>query len=402
MRTGGVLAVRVALLAATLLLLARVLGPTSFGTFAGVAALAVIAGSLASLGTHLIVMRDTAQDRERGDESTRYAVWATTTGALTLLTIFLLVTLLWLRPTEIGLAGILAIGVADTFLHPFLQLVSARLLGQGKVVTSQLLLTLPVVLRLVSVITLHAAPPADALATYCLLYSLSMLLALALALVASERVLPPLHTWRSPDQHEWADARRYAVLNITAASPGELDKALSLRLLSAEDAGLYAAASRVVGATTLPVAALMLSALPRLFSHHETRDRLLTPLIFLTSCGYGLLAGLAIFIFADLIAGLLGTRFEGVTVIVTTLAFAVPGMSLRLAGTTALMTSGRPWTRVVVEAMGLLLLGAGALSLRNMLHDQALPIAFAVSEWSMAILAWAILWRRRCMTARCE
>jgi len=400
--TGSVLAIRVALLAATMLLLARALGPVAFGAFVGIAAVAVIAGSLASLGTHLVVMRDTAQDCELGEQSVRYAAWATAVGAAILLLVYLFAALAWLRPEGVGLAAILAIGFADTFLHPFLQLISARLLGTGRVASSQLLLSLPVVLRFLSVALLFATQPADALTAYCLLYFLSMLAALAVALLAWQHMLPPLRTWRPPNRREWADAGRYAVLNITAASPGELDKALSLRLLSAEGAGLYAAASRIVGATTLPVAALMLSALPRLFSQHSGRNDLLTPFIFVTSSLYGLLAGTTALLCSGVVSQILGTGYEGIAAVITTLAFGIPAMSLRLAGTTTLMTSGRPWIRVAVEGIGLIILGGGAVSLGTMLQDQALPVAFVLSEWAMAVIAWVILIRRRDTAARSQ
>ncbi|MGH8403185.1 MAG: lipopolysaccharide biosynthesis protein, partial [Gammaproteobacteria bacterium] len=50
-RTGIVLGLRLLVQAGTLLLVARLLGPREYGAFAGVAALAVMLGTLATFGT---------------------------------------------------------------------------------------------------------------------------------------------------------------------------------------------------------------------------------------------------------------------------------------------------------------------------------------------------------------
>ncbi|WP_165971236.1 lipopolysaccharide biosynthesis protein [Luteimonas terrae] len=389
-RTSGILALRLLLVASTLILLTRLLDPADFGVFAGITALSVMAGSMATMGTHLVVMRNVAADTSSGARTMEYAAGATLVGAA-LMSIIYASAVAWVVPSgALPLFAIAALAIADVVLHPFLQLTSGRLLGTGSVARSQVLLILPLAFRLLAVIALLGFAPQAPLGLYCLFYAGASLAALAVCWMSGGTTLPSLRSWRLPSIPEWKDALGYACLNLTATAPGELDKALSARLLAADAAGIYSTASRITGAIVSPITALMLSALPRLFSMQVTRDRHLVPAVFAASLFYGITAAGALYLATPHLAGLFGPDYASLEFTLPLLAIAVPGMTLRLSGASTLMATGRPIARACIEGVGLSVMALVAILATTGLAPHAWPLIYAVtaSEWSMAILAW--------------
>src|SRR5690348_9623034 len=91
LRTSLVFGLRLVVQAGTLLLVARALGPDSFGAFAGVAALAVMLGTLATFGTHLLLLGEVSREPSRRTEILRHAVPLTLLCGGILLAVYLLI-----------------------------------------------------------------------------------------------------------------------------------------------------------------------------------------------------------------------------------------------------------------------------------------------------------------------
>ena len=96
LRTSFALGLRVLALAGTLLLLARLLGPTRFGTFAALAALAVFLGTLATFGANITLLRDLSRDASRHDAVLPCALGATALCGSLLLALYLVLAFAWL------------------------------------------------------------------------------------------------------------------------------------------------------------------------------------------------------------------------------------------------------------------------------------------------------------------
>src|SRR5690625_5103504 len=73
-RTRVVLGLRLVVQAGTLLIVGRRLGPGAFGVFAGVAALAVLLGTLSTFGMHLVLLGEVSKDPARRGEVLPYAI----------------------------------------------------------------------------------------------------------------------------------------------------------------------------------------------------------------------------------------------------------------------------------------------------------------------------------------
>jgi O-antigen/teichoic acid export membrane protein len=236
--------------------------------------------------------------------------------------------------------------------------------------------------------------PVDPLRDYAWGYLGASALALVVATLSLRQPWPALRDWRLPRRAELRHAAGYAVLNLTAAGPAELDKTLALKLLPLAAAGVYAAGARVIGAATLPVIAMMLAALPRLFREGQAdpaRSTRLLRWVFAAALGYSLLLAAALWIAAPLFDLLFGPGYHGLGDTIRWLTLAVPGMALRIAAGSALMALGKPWMRVGFELGGLVVLTAAALIFASYWPSQAMPLALACGEWSMVLSAGLML-----------
>lgn len=394
LRTSFVLGLRLIVQAGTLLIVARMLGPDQFGAFAGVAALAVILGTLSTFGTHLVLLAEVSRKPKRRDEVLRYAVPSTLLCGGMLLAIFLLICTFVLRGTGIALDVLLALGVAELWLQPLFIMPAMEHLAMGRVARSQLLMTLPLALRLGAAVTVTLLPVADLLTTYSYGYLLATLIALLVATATMPGRWPSLPSWRLPTRRELADAAGYAALNITAAGPTELDKTLATKLLPLASAGMYAVGARVIGAATLPVIAMMLSALPRLFREGQAQPKRTTHLlrwIVGATLAYSIALAIVLSLAAPVFVWLFGPEYQGLQYTIHWLTFAVPGMALRISAGNVLMALGKPWMRVGFEVAGLLVLAVAAPVLTTSFGVVGMPIALGCSEWLMALLGGAMI-----------
>lgn len=397
-RTTFVLGLRLLVQAGTLLLVARLLGPRDFGAFAGVAALAVLLGTLSAFGTNLVLLGEVSKDPARRDIVLPYAVPATLLCGGALLAIYLAICLLVLREASVGLDVLLAIGITEMWLQPLFGLPAAEHLALGRTARSQLLVTLPLALRLLAAAAVFLLRPADPLMAYGFGYFVASLLALGFATATMPAPWPKVACWRLPRRAEWREAAGYGVLNLTATTPAELDKTLATKLLPLGTAGVYAAGARVIGAATLPVIAMMLSALPRLFrDEHDQPQRTARLLrwIFGAALAYSIALAVVLWFITPVFVWLFGPKYHGIEHMIHWLYLAVPGMALRMAAGSVLMALAKPWMRVGFEVAGLVVLVITSVILTAHFGATGMPLALACSEWGMAAMGLALIVRVR-------
>lgn len=396
-RTSIVLGMRLCVQAGTLLLVAWLLGASQFGAFAGVAALALMLGTLATFGTHLVLLGEVAKEPSRREQILPYAIPCTLFCGSLLLVVYLLISVHLLDEAGLSIFVLLLIGIAETLLQPLFALMTSEHHALGRIARAQLLQLLPMVIRFgaaVIVYVLHLSHPLEA---YALGYVAASMASLAYGASLLPARWPSWRCWRLPCRREWAGTFGYAVINITRAGPSELDKTLALKLLPPGVAGVYAAAARVIGAITLPVVAMMLSALPRLFregSGSQSTAHLLG-WMYAVALGYSLLLAGALWLFAPVFDSIFGEQYQGITEMIRWLCPAIPGMALRLVAGNALMALGKPWMRVGFEVAGLMVLVIAGVVLVGWLGVIGLPLALACAEWTMTVVGSGMLVRIR-------
>lgn len=394
LRTSLILGVRLAMQAGTLLLVARVLGPERFGEFAGVAALAVVIGTLSSFGTNLVFLGEVSKEPGRRMHVLAYALPTTLLCGTLLLAVFLLFAGVYLSASGVSLMVLLAIGAAEILLQPLFAFLSNEHLAMERIARSQVVISLPLVMRLLAASLVFMVDAADPLAAFSFGYLIASAIALSLATATSSAPWPTLRDWRLPSRSELHQSSGYAALAFTACGPGEIDKTLAAVLLTPSSSGLYAAGTRVIGAVTLPVIAMLLSALPRLFREGHTQPRETTRLlrwILVAALLYSALITAVLWLAAPAFMGLFGPGYEGISQMIQWLCLAVPGMALRIAAGSMLMALGRPWMRAGFEIAGVIVLLVCSLMLTGRLGGTGMAVALACAEWTMAALGLALI-----------
>ncbi|MEQ5837397.1 oligosaccharide flippase family protein [Marinobacter sp. NFXS9] len=393
-RTGMVLGLRLLLQAGNLLLVARMLGPDFFGIFAGIAALAVLLGTLSTFGTQLVLLGEVSKDPRNRDGVLSYAIPTTMLFAGFMLLLYLGLMLFWLSEDEVTWPVVLAIGLAEIVLQPLFGLMSTEHHALGRVARAQLLQNGPLVLRLIMAVIIFYFELSPVLDIYAVGYLLASIIVLLLGACCLPKRWPGCRCWHMPSNDQWSRAFGYAAVNISKAGPAELDKTLAAKLLAMDVAGVYAAAARVVGAITLPVTALTLSALPRLFRENAEQHfgswRLLKWMYSLALL-YALILSAVLWIFAPILGELFGRQYAGIGDIIRWFCLAPPGIAVRLIAGNVLMATGKPWFRVGFEVIGLGLLVLVGIWLAPNFGAKGMALAVVCSEWGMAAVGSVLI-----------
>lgn len=388
-RTTFALGLYLLVQAGTLLLVARMLGPHQFGAFAGVASLAVLLGALAPFGTHIVLLGEVAKEPARRDPILTYAIPATLLCGGVLLAVYLAICFLVLRVAGVPWMVLLAIGITEIWLQALFRLTVSEHQGLGRIARSQLLKTLPMGLRLCAAAGVFLTHPSNALLAYGYAYPMVSLVALVLAVRTLPSTWPGMSRWRLPNAGELRATFGYAALGITASGPGELDKTIAAKLLSLSDAGLYAVGTRIISAATLPVSAMMESALPRLFrdgNERPDRARHLLTWIFGAALAYSVAIAVVLWVAAPLFRLVFGAKYHDLDLTIRWLCLALPGMALRMSAGNVLMALGRPWIRASFEIAGVAVLMVTAILFAPWLGLAGMALSLACSEWLMAAM----------------
>ena len=391
LRTSTVLGLRLFIQAGTLLVVARVLGPDQFAAFAGIAALAVLLGTFSTFGTHLVLLAEVSKDRAHRQKVLGYAVPTTLiTGSLLFFT-YTVACLLFFKNIDLPFSVILCIGFTETLLLPLFSIPVYEELGLGKTARSQLLMIFPLGLRTLAAGIVMLLAVKQPLIVFAWLYLASAVFALlCIKWYKPNAWLIPTQ-WHLASKKELKHSAGYATLALTAAGPSELDKMLAVKLLPLGIGGLYIAASRVIGAATLPVTALLLAAMPRLFRGHtepQAQSQRLNRWILATVLIYAIILAGFLWLIAPWVEWLFGDQYEGITKILQWLCWVIPALSLRISLASILMTMEKPWLRAGIEVFGMLALVIGATIFYPLLGVAGMVLALGIAEWGMAAVGY--------------
>lgn len=394
-RTSFVLILRLIVQAGTLLLVAHMLGPEQFGAFAGMAALAVLMGAFSTFGTHLVVLGDALKNKESGVEVLSYAIPTTLISGSVLFLLYLAACGVLLNTINIPWIVFICIGLTETILLPIYVFPTTMLLVNGQIAFSQLLTIFPLGLRMLSAILILFAVFEKPLEIFAYFYMGTAVFALVCLKSYNVHAWLSIKQWRLASKPELKRSAGYATLALTALGPGELDKVLAVKLLPLGVAGLYTLASRVIGAATLPVLALLISALPRLFRQNLNNDQRLLKWIFSTVFLYSLFLIVTIWMLAPFIERIFSYKYVGIDDILKLICFAIPGLVFRITAGSVLMTMNKPWVRAGFELCGLFILAVCSIIFSPLWGVKGMIIALICAEWSMAFIGVYLIMQER-------
>lgn len=401
LNTTGILFIRLLVQAGSLVAMARLLEIDTFGLFSVIATSAVLMGSLATMGTHLFVLDKASRHIEDATFALSRAIPVTLVASLVLMGIFLAISLTLTSSHIIAHEAIILLAMAEFLPQPLVMVACLTLQAQGRITLSQLLMLGPLCVRLVVISTAFLYPNHDAVMSWSVGYLSGSMLALLVAIMLLRPWLPSPASWRFPGRDDLRTLSRYSLLNITALGSSEADKPLVGWIGTLSMAGIYTASTRIISVLVIPVMAMMLSSLPRLFRENQaenTASEQLQRIIFVMALAHGCTTGLLVFWMAPFAPLIFGQQFMPMVVMLEYLAFAVPAIALRVSSAGILVGQRRPERRAIIEVAGILLWIGSAVVFLPVFSERGFAIAVIVSEWLMAITGWYCV-RQRFITA---
>lgn len=331
-------------------LLARVVGADGFGIFSAAIALAAIVTPFSSLGTNILMIRSVARGSTDDASQWRRAAILTAIGGLTLSTL-IVVLAGFLMPPGLSRVALFLIVVSDLLGMKLLETAAAFWQSKG---FSRPLLVWPVLLnlfRLGGVLLLMAIGSQSVDLWGVLYFAASVPIAAVVSIYTTIKAGVP--TARiSLSREDIKEGMLFSVGLSSQSIYNDIDKAMLARLGSATDAGIYAAAYRLIDMAYVPVRAISATTYPRFFQAGQIGVRgslqlvkKVAPLTF----GYGVFAAACLALGGPLVVLLLGPTFAGVDSVLPFLAIILVTRSATYLAGDALSGADLFRSRTVVQ-----------------------------------------------------
>jgi O-antigen/teichoic acid export membrane protein len=394
LRTIAIMATRIAVQGLTLILVTRLFGPTLYGGYIAAASLAVVMGLIPNLGSGYILMKRAASNPEAAGDVWSYG-WPLTIGLGLLLSIAFPLIAHLIAGGVLSITALAIIGAVELLISPLTLLLSFVLQAVGRVPTGQMLLTLPLFLRMCAA-TACLLFPGITVTGFVITQAVAAAAGLMAALGITSRIVALSWKARRPSREELTSGSGYAAMHVVAANPTEFDKIVSPVLLDEHSAGIYSATSRIMNAVVMPMVGVLLAAQPRLFRHAgeptEGGRKLIATLGGLAAI-WGLIGGVAMYGLAPVIPLMLGNQYSQAAKLMPFVALAAPFVSLRLAAGTILVALGHPLQRLQFELAGVVALGSLLTIGSRMAGPKGMAVALSLAEFAMACYGWLLVRR---------
>ena len=386
--------IRVALQAVWVILLARAIGPSGYGSFAGMAGLAAAMGSLTGLGFGMLMIQDASRNREHFPVAWKRTLWIALASGIALWLLYVLVAPLIFR-VNVSPWIYAAIGLPELVCFPVTIIASYAFQVHERMGWAGALFTLITIGNLIAVSTFLCVSPTRMLSYYLPFHAVASMLASVCAVALVARLLKPAATRFSMSRRDVKEGMGFSLMRIADTGMTSLDKTFVLLLAGSHVAGIYGSAYRLVAVLAMPATSLGMAALPRLFRDHHANPKAQSRLvrILLTSTvAYGLIAAVLAYILSGLLPLLFGPAFAQAAEVARWLAVSPLLYGLYALGCNVLVTSDRRTLRVLAQAAGIAILAISAWwSIpRFGLKGAAGMLLFA--QFATATLLWLIVW----------
>lgn len=350
-------ALRAALQAITLVLLARVFGANGYGALSGTMALYITVAQFVGFGTGISLLRHFSREG-RGQARLRATQQVYLLSGLGFFLAAWPVSL-WLFAGHLSPFALAALAFAELVVAPALLPSVYRYQASEQLSISGALLTIAPIARCAAILAAMVFPMGgmDAFASF---YLAILVAAASLAIWLSWPCADAPQAFKSTSMHI-REGLPFAVSGATAVANGELDKAVMLRFAGDIITGQYAAASRVMQAALLPVNSLVIAVAPRWFKKMGTGGVVTgSASLFAAAISYSIIAAVAIWTLAPYLPWLLGRAFDPSVAVLRLLTVAIVTGAIRQIMVMLLTTSDLQNTRNRIEVSSLLL-GVGLM-----------------------------------------
>jgi O-antigen/teichoic acid export membrane protein len=377
--------------------LARALGPSDFGSFSAVVALAAIATPVSSLGSNFLMIRSASRDAtDRVDQWLRAAA-LTVLGGLALALVLAVLGSFLVAGGEVSFLALLLLLITDLIGQKMVE--TAALYWQSVGNSRPILFwpTLTNVLRLAAALVLTFTP-SSSLDFWSILYAVATL---PFALVVFAYTSTRTGLRRVSLRLSAADLRTgmsFAIGSTSQTVYSDIDKVMLAGLSSPYASGLYSAAYRIVDMAYLPIRAIAATTYPLFFreGRHGIRGplrlvRKVAPLAF----GYAIPSAVALTFAAPLVPIVLGTEYDGAEAILPWLSLLLVTRTASFLAVDSLSGADLVGSRTLVQvAIAIVNIGLNFILLPTygiagaVLSTFICEIALVTSLWLLVARAW--------------
>jgi O-antigen/teichoic acid export membrane protein len=328
---------------------ARVLGPKEFGTFVACTALIEALSPFASFGTDKLVVKHVARDRSLVHLYAGNAL-VVTVGCGCILTLLAICIRSAVLPASATTPMLAAVALADLFGRQIIMICSNTFAAIEQFRRYTQLLAGSTALRLLGAIIL-ATSSATAL-KWAYLYAGSTLIAALIGFFVVARCCGLPRFQLKLVVPFMREGFHFSTAAASQSIYNDIDKTMLARLSTLDAAAIYAVAYRFVDAAMLPVSSLAAATYPEFFRRGVrgvTSSFAFAWTIIRRSVVYGLLIGVALFVAAGLVPGIMGREYENSIVALRWLCLLPPIKSVHAFLTDTLTGADYQWQRSMVQ-----------------------------------------------------
>lgn len=383
---------RVLVQAVYFVLLARILGVTSYGAFTAAVAVAALVSPFSALGTNILMVKNVARSSETATANFFRAVFYTLLGGIAL-SVILASLGHYIVPHTVSFWAIAAIAAADLIGLKLIELAGYMWQALGSSKPLAILPTLMNVFRLLAVLAMDLLYEQVTVGVWAVAYLLATLPLGIVVVAMTMRRQGRLSKNYKISTSELKEGFLFSVGLASQNSYNDLDKAMLAKLVSATSAGVYSAAYRVVDMAYTPVRSIAAAAYPLFFKEGEggirsalRLTRKITPMVL----PIAVFGALAIWVLAPYAPMVLGAEFEEAIGIIRMLAPLILIRSLSFLAADTLMGSGFQGFRSMSQiAVAVINVGLNII----LIPEFGIPGAVVSSLLCESVLA-ALLWGR--------
>ncbi len=247
------------------------------------------------------------------------------------------------------------IATSEVFLFPLVGASAFAFSAHERMGWAAALPAISAALRLLAVMLFSYAATTHDLSHYLWYHLAASAIGSLVSFVSVHRILRPVRAPLSVDKSDFAEGLAFSAVWFTGGAMASLDKSLVLRIGGSAMAGLYASAYRFASVLAMPIDAMVMTAMPRLFragAGHSSYPRLVAYMSTATLL-YGVVVGGVLWLGAGELPWLLGEQFADAVPALKWMCLFIPIYGMRQLGSQLLVAEGKKMSRAAVDICAL-------------------------------------------------
>ncbi|KKD36511.1 MAG: oligosaccharide flippase family protein [Limnoraphis robusta] len=380
--------------ATSFILVARSLGAENFGMFVGVSALGAIVLPFAVLGSGDILIQSVSRDRSRFSEYWGKTLATVFVSSLFITTFLVLIAKLFLLRSVPTLVLILILtadilGVTLTFHVTAKAFMAVNMIKQSALVRMMLAVS-----KFIAALIMAKYFSNPDIFIWSSLYFLSTLIAAFTSVLFVCKLLGKPKFPSLKFTTDLGQGLYFAISESASTINANIDKTMLVSLSTAEAAGLYAAAYRIIDVGSVPIYSILGATYAKFFQHGlsgikgslDFAKRLL-PVIVL----YGIVAAIGFWVLAPFVPDILGEEYENAVGALRWLAPVPFYLGVQYMAADALTGAGFQRSRSIVQVSAAILNVGLNIILIPIYSWQGATWATLSSETFKLILLWILV-----------